>query len=146
MGELITKAPLELSADNFCGLCGRQVVRADNFCRNCGHAVQELAIVNDEFPLAVVAPPVGGHPNTLAPLPPVEPVQYVLNNRALVVGFVILFGPFGLPVLWFSPQFSKPVKILTTTIFVLFTIVMPLAIAWYWMDYSLRPMLEVLNR
>ena len=75
---------------------------------------------------------------------PADTVQTVLNNRLYIGIIIALIGPLGLPALWFSPRFSKRTKIVLTSLFVFMTTVVPLAVAWYFLDYSLRPLLDVL--
>ena len=59
---------------------------------------------------------------------------------------IALIGPLGLPALWFSPRFSNRTKIVLTSIFVLMTAVVPLAVTWYFLDYSMQPLLDALVR
>lgn len=75
-----------------------------------------------------------------------QPFDVVINNRLAVIGIIALLGPLGLPALWFSPRFSRPTKIITTVTYVLLTTVLPIAIAWYWLDYSLRPLVDVFGK
>ena len=66
----------------------------------------------------------------------------LLNNRLAVIGLVAVAGPLGLPALWFSRRFSRLTKIITTVVFVLVTAVLPLALAYYWLEISLRPLVD----
>ena len=75
-----------------------------------------------------------------------ETINAFLNNRLAVIGIIALIGPLGLPALWFSWRFSKSTKIITTTAYFLVTIVLPIALAWYWLDYSVRPLIEVFDK
>ena len=42
---------------------------------------------------------------------------WYLNRRSVILGLVI-FGPLALPLLFLSPRFSLPIKILITALFV----------------------------
>jgi len=147
MSQLIPNTN-QLIIDNFCGRCGNDIPSHDNFCRQCGTQVHGLEPIDSNtisttgsslIPADQNA--VGSSTTTLATA---SPIQTVLNNR-LYVGFLIaLLGPLGLPALWFSPRFSKTFKIVATLAFVLVTIVLPVAIIWYFMFYSMRPLLDVL--
>ena len=70
----------------------------------------------------------------------------ILNNRLAVVGILALVGPLGLPALWLSRRFSKPTKIITTVLFLLVTVVMPLALAFYWLEIALRPLADAMHQ
>jgi len=72
-------------------------------------------------------------------------IQTVLNNRWYVAMVIALIGPLGLPALWFSPRFSRRSKIAGTLVFVVMTTVVPLAVAWYFLDHRLRPVVEALG-
>ena len=157
MSQLIPNTN-QLIIDNFCGRCGNDIPSHDNFCRQCGTQVHGLEpmeadtisttgsslIPADQI---VSVPPMSaiGASNQQQLSISADPIKIVLNNR-LYVGFLIaLLGPLGLPALWFSPRFSKTFKIVATLAFVLVTIVLPLAIVWYFMFYSMRPLLDVLT-
>lgn len=75
---------------------------------------------------------------------PVTAIRTILNNRFYVCVVIALIGPLGLPALWFSPRFSNRSKIITTIIYFVLTTVLPLAIAWYFLDYAIRPISDVL--
>lgn len=159
MSQLIPKSN-QLILDNFCGQCGNELLAQDNFCRHCGSQAHDsettvLATIakveskpsqlisTDQGTLSSSAGTLANRNQQLSS--PADTVQKVLNNR-LYVGIVIaLIGPLGLPALWFSPRFSNRTKIILTSIFVVLTTVVPLAIAWYFLDYSMRPLLEVFN-
>lgn len=156
MSQLIPKsAPLVV--DNFCGNCGKDLQAQDNYCRGCGtpaHCIEatiSTTVVTDaQSTASMEVQTVGqiesaGPGTTVAkrdPSSPASTIETVLNNR-LYVGFVIaLIGPLGLPALWFSPRFSKRTKIVATLLFVIVSAVLPLAIAWYFLDYKMRPLLD----
>ena len=66
-----------------------------------------------------------------------------LSNRLVVVSLLAIAGPLGLPALWLSPRFSRTAKILTTALFLFVTVVFPLALAYYWLEIALRPLVDV---
>lgn len=70
----------------------------------------------------------------------------LLGNRFVVIGLLAVAGPLGLPALWFSRKFSKGTKIATTVLFFLATVVAPLALAYYWLEIALRPLVEVFDK
>lgn len=70
----------------------------------------------------------------------------LLGNRLVVVGLLAVAGPLGLPALWLSRRFSKPTKIATTVVFFLATVVAPLALAYYWLEVALRPLVDVFDK
>ena len=73
------------------------------------------------------------------------PLGYVLKRRWAIVAILLTVGPLGLPALWFSERFSKLAKILTTVGFFLGTVVLPLAVLWYWLNVALRPLVDTLS-
>ena len=75
-----------------------------------------------------------------------QSVKAVLNNRLAVIGIIAFVGPPGLLALWLSPRFATRTKIVTTATYFLLTAVIPLAIAWYWLDHSLRPLVDVFGK
>ena len=158
MSQLIPNSnPMIL--DNFCGQCGSELLAQDNFCRHCGnqaHGSEATVLAPVATSESKQASLIVTHPNTSRTSGTLanhnqqlssqsDTIQTVLNNR-LYVGMVIaLIGPLGLPALWFSPRFSNRTKIVLTSIFVVLTTIVPLVIAWYFLDYSMRPLLEVFN-
>lgn len=70
----------------------------------------------------------------------------VLDNRWLVVGLLLVAGPIGLPALWFSRRFSTKVKVGTTILYAIVTVVFPLAMVWYWCETAVRPLVDALVR
>lgn len=73
-----------------------------------------------------------------------RPLAAVLNSRLAVVAILLVAGPIGLPVLWFSGRFSKSAKIVTTLTFFAVTVVFPLAMTYYWCEVALRPLVDAL--
>ena len=158
MSQLIPKST-QLIVDNFCGRCGNGLLAQDNFCRHCGtqaNAADDMVwasavevessstslTTTNQNQLGSSAGTVTNHNQQLSS--PADTVQTVLNNRLYIGIIIALIGPLGLPALWFSPRFSKRTKIVLTSLFVFMTTVVPLAVAWYFLDYSLRPVLDVL--
>ena len=137
MNELITTDPIEILSSNDCLACGRRLNSSDNFCSHCGRDRSDL----------IVAPTAHNHhrqqstavaPNNLA-----TTLQPITDNRLIVVGMIVFLGPLGLLALWFSRRFSKSTKVLTTVSYVLVAFVLPLAITWYWLNVSLRPLVDM---
>jgi len=147
MSELIPKPPVMIF-DRFCGQCGDGLKVQDNFCRRCGTPTSTTTNMNSTSILTVdsKSPTTGSVsiPNQQTS-GPASTVNTILNNR-LYVGLVIaLIGPLGLPALWFSPRFSNATKILLTSVFVLITTVVPIAVTWYYLESSARPLVEALG-
>ena len=162
MSQLIPKSAV-LIVDNFCAHCGNKLTVQDNFCRRCGVAVHDaeattaISVANAaSSPTTAVMADHNTNTNqwtnsanTLAhhnQSSAATTVQTVLNNR-LYVGLVIaLIGPLGLPALWFSPRFSQKMKVILTALFVFLTIAVPIAITWFFLDYSIRPLVDAFGR
>jgi hypothetical protein len=69
-----------------------------------------------------------------------------LDNRLTVLSLLACAGPIGLPALWLSRRFSKGTKALVTIAFLLATVVFPLAMAYYWLDVALRPLVDAMSQ
>ena len=141
MSQLIPKSTL-LIVDNFCGRCGNDLFAQDNFCRSCGAVGHGGELIEQDGSNSSKSA-VATRSQELSS--PAGAIQTVLNNRWYVGMVIALIGPFGLPALWFSPRFSKPTKIVGTLIFVIMTTVVPLAVAWYFLDYRIRPLVDALS-
>jgi hypothetical protein len=130
-------------ANDICRQCGAPMTVADNYCSECGTGCRELIKFN--HPVARFSPE---RANQISPVTgdDVLAIKSVLNSRLAVFGLIAVAGPFGLPALWFSPRFAKRTKIIATIAYLLLATVLPLAIAWYWLDYSMRPLVEVFGR
>ena len=113
----------------------------DNFCRNCG--VDCRGLIVPPGPPAHQDPH-GNRSIEIATAGSVN-LQEIVDNRWAVVGMIAFLGPLGLLALWFSRSFSKPTKIVTTSVYILLTIVLPIAITWYWLNVSVRPIVDVLG-
>ena len=141
MSQLIPKSTL-LIVDNFCGNCGNELSAQDNFCRLCGTQAHGGAATDqngsNRLTTAITNP-------SQQVSSPAGAIQTVLNNRWYVGMVIALIGPLGLPALWFSPRFNKPTKIIGTLFFVVMTTVVPLAVAWYFLDYRIRPLVDALS-
>ena len=146
MSELITTQPFEIMADNHCRHCGRRLIPTDNFCGECGMGCRDLIEIVDPISRSSVYPLATKPSSETLTTDGMLTIDAVVNNRLAVVGMIALLGPLGLLALWFSQRFTKRTKIVTTVTYVLLTIVVPIAIAWYWLDYSLRPLVEVFGK
>jgi hypothetical protein len=73
-------------------------------------------------------------------------VGRVLNSRLAVMAILAVAGPLGLPALWLSSRFSKTAKLITTLVFVLATVVFPLALTYYWVEIALRPLIDAFQQ
>jgi len=112
-----------------CDLCGAECHSEHRFCSQCG-----TSLATESLPLC--------HRTTNVPV--VQGSTNPLDNRLVVVGILLCAGPLGLPALWFSRRFSRVTKVVTTVAYFVFTAVLPLVIAWYWLDIAVRPLLEAL--
>lgn len=142
MNELITTQPFEIAVTNYCRRCGQHLIPTDNFCGECGNDCRELIEVTNP----VIA---GSHalpPSTEIATTNTLTVESIVNNRLAVIGLVVFMGPLGLAALWFSRGFKTRTKVITTVAYALLTIVLPIVVIWYWLDYSMRPLLEVFGR
>ncbi len=134
--------------NHFCSRCGVATFESDNFCRNCGlpadilsGSIIEAELVESSQRL-VVAPP---RHVAVAPQDGQSLVTEILGNRFYVIAIILCVGPIGLPALWFSHRFSRRSKIVTTIGYFFFTAVLPLAVAWYFLDIAVRPILDALS-
>ncbi len=140
----------ELIVINDCCIhCGVAFLGSDNYCRNCGlpavvpvYADVEVELVDSQADLTVVP----SCQSTVAPRREQSLVTVVLENRSYVIPLLLCVGPMGLPALWFSRRFSRRFKIITTTGYFLFTVILPLATAWYVLDVAVRPLMDVLSK
>ncbi len=48
-------------------------------------------------------------------------VKWYLRPPAVILSLFFVLGPFGLPLLYRSPKFSKPIKIVLTVAVILYT-------------------------
>ena len=131
-----------------CRRCGVTLLAADDDCWNCGlpnvvsvyaDAPTELADSEHAWVVVPSCPPI------VAPRRRQSLVAEVLDNRLFVIAILLCAGPIGLPALWFSHRFSRRSKIIVTAGYFLFTVILPLAIAWYFLDVALRPVVDALG-
>jgi hypothetical protein len=145
MNQLISTRQFHAATEMFCRQCGGRLGSQDNFCGECGTGSEPIEIFDPVSGTSVgfvaAAPPNAILANDGAPA-----IKAFLKNRLAVVGMIALIGPLGLPALWFSPRFTTRTKVITTSAYVLMTTVVPLAVAWYWLDYSLRPLVDVFGQ
>ncbi|MCA9099593.1 MAG: hypothetical protein R3C10_21610 [Pirellulales bacterium] len=73
-------------------------------------------------------------------------LQRWADNRLFVVGVLLVVGPLGLPLIWVSRRLSLGAKIAWTVVFVLFTVVLPIALVWYCCDVLLQPLLDAFEQ
>lgn len=114
-----------------CPQCGTVIAPGSDRCSQCGvpaAASRDL--------------PVSRHP--LAMIEVTTPATAWLDNRWIVTGLLLTVGPVGLLALWLSRRFSRCTKIITTVLFFLATVVLPLAAAWYFCDFALRPLVDAM--
>jgi len=97
----------------------------------------QLIVVDPAHDINLPADPAG-------PLahPPEHAIRAWLDNRLLVTGLLLLVGPLGLPALWLNRRFSRITKILGTVAFMLVTVVLPIALTWYWCQTALQPLVD----
>ena len=149
MNKLITTKSAEILADNYCRQCGARVGYGDNFCRSCGTGCHgssgEVATQN--------APPESSDRNQMPATKTNQPANHqlqvlttVLNKRWLVIGIIALIGPMGLPALWFSPRFSGLTKVITTAMYVVLSAAIPILLVWYFLDYSMYPLVDAFGK
>ena len=117
---------------------------ADRFCRSCGAAVSSQNVADGALIATGESSAIQqNHAQSLSVEVGInEQVATLLNNRLLIFGLIAMTGPLGLPALWFSPKFKTRTKIIGTVLFLLLTTALPIALAWYWLDYSIQPLVE----
>jgi hypothetical protein len=146
MNQLITTPHVEIVKNKFCSHCGRPFLAADNFCGECGTACHDLFGNVDPMSRTSVGHIAAESSSVVVTSDGMRTINAFVNNRLAVIGIIAFIGPLGLPALWFSPRFAKRTKITITATYVLLTTIVPLVIAWYWLDYSLRPLVEAFGR
>jgi hypothetical protein len=121
MNELIVASVL-------CDHCGRDVPAESDGCAECRHVP---AVAQRNVPTIAQRAPV---------LPP------ALERRWVAIAIVLCAGPIGLPLVWLSSRFSRLAKISLSASFVLLTVIVPIALVWYWCEVPIRPLVEALAR
>ena len=115
----------------------------DNFCRHCGEDCRGLIVEPASTQLSGRS---NGRSTEVGAVRLPGDLQKIVDNRLVVTGLVAFAGPLGLLALWFSQRIRKRTKIIVTTSYIFLTVVLPIAVAWYWLDVSLRPIVELLNK
>jgi len=102
-----------------------------------------LLVLPHSRSVGAAMPPIRHVPPVIV-IQPVQPssIAQSLNNRWLVIGLLLCLGPLGLPALWFSPRFGRVVKVGTTVAYLLLTVVVPVATIFYFLELSLRPLVN----
>ena len=121
---------------HICKHCQKQLSPADNFCASCGLAVREIH-AGSEVQSALI----DDRTNSVSTFSKSR-LHWMLSKRWTVIGILAVVGPIGLPLLWFSPRFSGLTKILVTVFYFLLTAILPLVFAWYWLEVSVRPLID----
>jgi hypothetical protein len=146
MNELITASQVEREKNSFCRHCGSSILATDNFCRECGTRCRDRFEIAEPLSRSPFQEWATESSTVVVASDSMRTINAVVNSRLAVMGIIAFIGPLGLPALWFSPRFAKRTKITITATYVLLTTVVPLVIAWYWLDYALRPLVEVFGR
>ena len=84
---------------NICPSCGNAVVAEARYCAQCGQALDVTTRAQE----------------------PVKPKWYYNVWFVLFMLFFVL-GPFGLPLVWKNPRFSRWVKMLLTVVMIFYTV------------------------
>lgn len=123
-----------------------ELIVASVQCDQCG---QELSLESDGCPecearhVPMVAQ---GQVWTMAQRAPARILPPSLERRWVVLAILLCAGPIGLPLVWLSSRFSKLAKIGLTAGFVLLTVILPIALVWYWCEMAIRPLVDALAR
>lgn len=131
--NLMLAEPIEgelVEAESLCPRCETLHESTDAYCRHCGSALSASAIATK--PSAA--------DGLQRPLPLQLPAW--VGRRSVVIGLLLLVGPLGLPLLWISPKFSLPTKVITSLAYFGFTVLFPIALTWYWLDTAMQPLVE----
>jgi len=123
-----------------CSGCEAEFFFQSNYCGNCGTPVGIGLERSMEF-----AP---HEPNDNPPIvltTDLSPLRRILDNRTAVIAILLCIGPLGLPALWLNRRFSTVTKTLTTVFYFLLTVLAPLALAWYWLEVPLRPLVDAFS-
>lgn len=106
-----------------------------------GHS--ELIDAPQTLPAVRSAPQVPAERVIEGGLPPV--VLQVVSSHAIIWTVILTFGPLGLPLIWLSPKYSLWAKLLTTTITLGVTVVLPIAVTIYCTQYLVHPVFEAMQ-
>ena len=91
-----------------CASCGALMTAAANFCDQCGTIRGASA----------------------ASAPPAPKARWYYNVWFVLATLFFVLGPFGLPLVWKNPRFSRPVKIGLTLAMALYT--------WWLVDLTVK--------
>ncbi len=72
--------------------------------------------------------------------------QKIADNRMIVLAMILFLGPLGFLALWCSRRFTNRAKVMVTASYALLVFVLPVAIIWFWMDLSLRPLVDMFGK
>jgi hypothetical protein len=84
--------------------------------------------------------------STVARQTPAFNLPTTLERRWVLITILLVAGPLGLLLVWPSRRFARSTKIVVTVGVVLVTVVLPLALAWYWCEMAVRPLVDALAR
>ena len=102
----------------------------------------ELILAESVEPTTLATTP----PPVIAVVAPRPAEARLLNSHAIVWAILLVLGPLGLPALWMSPRYSKTAKVLWTAVLLIGTVVLPIAMTWYWLDTAMQPLLDAFNK
>ena len=92
---MVMRMPME-GVQRMCPVCGDAVAAEANFCGRCGRS------------LSATASPAKG--------------RWYHNIVFVLVMLFFVLGPFGLPLVWKNPRFSRPVKLILTALTIGYTL------------------------
>jgi len=78
----------------FCPKCGKEVDRQDKYCKFCGALLEE------------------------------KPTPFYLKGWFIIIMAFVVLGPFVIPLLWKSPDFSKEIKYILTVVIIIYTLIL----------------------
>ena len=64
-----------------------------------------------------------------------------VNSHLVIWTLILTLGPFGLPVIWFSPKYSRWMKILVSSITIFLTVIVPIGLV-IWLILLLDPIID----
>jgi hypothetical protein len=68
------------------------------------------------------------------------------ERRDFVLGLIAFSGPPGIVMLWLSRRFGSRTKALISAAYIALTIVLPIALIWYWCDFAMNPLVDALGK